>query len=80
MALDAELHADLEALLIDDGSEPEDLWGINLYPFQKRDNFIEYVALINIRPSLGNYSMEIDDETLRKRIAEIVWDLIDYET
>ena len=29
-ALDAELHSDLEKLLLEDGSEQEFLWGINL--------------------------------------------------
>ncbi len=30
MAVDAELHADEEALLIKEGSDQKDLWGINL--------------------------------------------------
>ena len=32
LALDAELHADLERLLLENGSAEEDLWGFNLYP------------------------------------------------
>jgi hypothetical protein len=32
MALGGELHSDEEALLLEDGSEPRSLWGINLYP------------------------------------------------
>ena len=32
LAVDGELHSDLEALLIDDGSKQHSLWGINLYP------------------------------------------------
>ena len=32
MAVDAELHADLESLLLEDGSQQKLLWGINLYP------------------------------------------------
>lgn len=32
MALDAELHSDLEKLLLENGSNQESLWGINLYP------------------------------------------------
>lgn len=32
MAVDAELHADEEALLLDQGSKQEHLWGINIYP------------------------------------------------
>jgi len=30
MAIDAELHADEEALLLENGSKQENLWGINL--------------------------------------------------
>ncbi|MFA6527863.1 MAG: DUF5674 family protein, partial [Candidatus Babeliales bacterium] len=32
MVVDAALHADQENLLLEDGSEQQDLWGINLYP------------------------------------------------
>ena len=32
MALGGELHADEEALLLEQGSQQRDLWGINLYP------------------------------------------------
>ena len=32
MAVDAELHADQEALLLEQCSRQGDLWGINLYP------------------------------------------------
>ncbi|MFW6172149.1 MAG: DUF5674 family protein [Elusimicrobiota bacterium] len=59
IALDAELHADLEQLLIEQGSELKDIWGINLYMDKEKEEQIEYVSLINIKPALGNSSMEI---------------------
>jgi len=31
MAVDAELHADEESLLLENGSKQENLWGINIY-------------------------------------------------
>ena len=34
IAIDAELHSDLEELLLDNGSKQANLWGINLYPLQ----------------------------------------------
>lgn len=80
MAVDAELHSDLESLLIENGSQQKNLWGINLYPFKERENFIEYIALINIRPSQGNYSVEIEDERIRESIREIVFNLVEYES
>jgi hypothetical protein len=32
MVVDADMHADQEALLLEDGSRQRDLWGINLHP------------------------------------------------
>lgn len=72
LALDAELHSDLEALLLQDGSRQEDLWGINLYPELQGDDFIEFDSMINIRPSRNNRSRGVDDEQTRKKIIEIV--------
>ncbi len=48
MLLGGELHADEEAALIDQGSRQEDLWGINLYPDNSGDEFIEFDSMINI--------------------------------
>lgn len=72
IAVDAELHADLEALLLDDGSKQINLWGINLYPQMKDDDFIEFDSMINMRPSQGNRSRGVDNVEIRKKITEIV--------
>jgi len=32
LVVDAELHVDQEQLLLEQGSDQKDLWGINLYP------------------------------------------------
>ena len=72
IALDAELHSDLEALLLDDGSRQRNLWGINLYPEIQGDEFVEFDSMINMRPSQGNRSRGLDNETLRKKVYEIV--------
>lgn len=69
LAVDAELHADLEALLLEEGSMQKDLWGANLYFHEPY--FIEYTSLINIRPPL-NKNMEVEDTKVRKKIDEIV--------
>lgn len=39
VALDAELHSDLESLLLDNGSQQENLWGFNLYPDVDDEDF-----------------------------------------
>ena len=72
VAIDAELHSDLEALLIEKGSKQRSLWGINLYPDMKGEEFVEFDSLINIRPSVGNRSRGVENEELRKKIISIV--------
>ena len=72
VAVDAELHSDLEALLIKDGSKQKNLWGINLYPEIQGEDFIEFDSMINIRPSQGNMIRGVRDESIRQKIAKIV--------
>lgn len=71
IAVNAELHSDLEALLLADGSKQRSLWGINLYPQIQDDDFIEFDSLINIRPSQGNRSRTVEDEKVRQKIIAI---------
>ena len=72
IAIDAELHADLESLLLQDGSKQKDLWGINLYPELEGAQFVEFDSLINMRPSQGNRSHGVDSGEVRDRIISIV--------
>lgn len=72
IALDSELHADLEGLLIEAGSRQENLWGINFYLEKPLKERIEYTALINIRPSQDNPGMEVGNVKTRKKIEKIV--------
>ena len=51
VAIDAELHSDLEALLLEQGSAQNNLWGINYYPELNNDDFVEFDSMINIRPN-----------------------------
>jgi hypothetical protein len=72
MAIGGELHSDEEALLIEKGSKPQNLWGINLYPDIEGCNWIEFDSIINIRPSQKNFSRSVDNPEIKKRITEIV--------
>lgn len=72
LALDAELHSDLESMLLEEGSNQEDLWGINLYPEMEGEDFIEFDSLINIRPRQGNRSRDVEDEAIREQIRQVV--------
>ena len=72
LALDAELHSDLERLLLEDGSEQEFLWGINLYPEVDDEDFLEFDSLINIRPRQNNRSRYVEDAQIRNTIQKVV--------
>lgn len=72
VALDAELHSDLESLLLDNGSQQENLWGFNLYPDVDDEDFLEFDSLINIRPWQNNRSRSVENEQTRNTITEII--------
>lgn len=71
------MHADAEKELLDNGSEHINLWGINLYPNNKKEEMIVFESLINVRPAQGNRQIEIEDEGLRKKITKIVNGLVE---
>ncbi|MDD5020432.1 MAG: DUF5674 family protein [Candidatus Omnitrophica bacterium] len=72
IAVDAELHSDLEAGLLADGSKQEDIWGINFYPDKQGDDFIEFDSMINVRPSCNNLSRGVDSQETRRKIMDVV--------
>jgi hypothetical protein len=76
MAIDGELHADEEALLLEDGSLQENLWGINIYPDLDGPDRIEFDSIINIRPSQGNRSRGVDSPEIKNKIVRIVEELV----
>jgi len=69
-----EMHSDCESMLLENGSEQDDLWGANWYPDEGR---IEFESLINIRPRLGNRSILIQDETLRRQVEAITREILE---
>ncbi len=62
------LHSDCEYMLLEDGSVQEDVWGADWFPFTKQ---VTFESLINIRPSQNNFSMEVQDTTIREQIERI---------
>ena len=76
MAIGGELHADEEQVLLDSGSSQNNLWGINIYHALPRDQWIEFDSMINIRPSQGNRSRSVEDEDMRRKISEMVNQMI----
>ena len=77
MAVDAQLHADLEELLLENNSQQKNLWGINLYPDSiNTENGIEFDSMINLRPGQNNRSRYVEDPAIREKIALIVNQLV----
>ncbi|OIP04119.1 MAG: hypothetical protein AUJ97_03210 [Bacteroidetes bacterium CG2_30_32_10] len=76
IAIDAEMHSDLENLLLINNSEHQYLWGANIYPLNKDTDFLEYTSFINIRPSQDNRNMEVVNPAIREKIKQIVNHLI----
>jgi len=68
-----EMHADCESVLLDDGSEQDDLWGANWYP---KDQRIVFESLINIRPRLNNRGILIQSEEIRQAVEEVTRHLL----
>ena len=68
------MHADCEAVLLENGSSQKEVWGADWNPATRQ---VTFESLINIRPRQSNPSMEILDPQLRDRIAHIVRQLLE---
>lgn len=68
-----EMHSDCESVLLDDGSEQDDLWGANWYPAEQE---IVFESLINIRPRLGNRGILIQSEELRQQVSSVTFEIL----
>jgi hypothetical protein len=67
------MHADCEAILLENGSQQEDIWGAD---WNSESGEVSFEALINIRPRQNNRSMEILDPSIRAHVSEIVNELL----
>ncbi len=77
MAVDGEMHADLEENLLENESQQEHLWGINIHPDKiPHESWIEFDSLINLRPSQGNRSRYVENSEIRKKVITIVEKLV----
>jgi len=68
-----ELHSDCAEELIADGSPYKNLWGANIYP---KDKKIDFISLINIRPTDNNRSMDIENPVIKKKVEDIIRKLL----
>lgn len=77
MAIGGELHADEEQVLLEQGSNQQNLWGINLYPANfLTDQFIQFDSMINIKPSQKNRSRAVENPLIQQQIRAIVSKLV----
>jgi shikimate kinase len=72
VAFGGEYHIDANQKLIESNSEQKNIWGFNIYLDRPRDTWIEYISLINIRPSAGNTDMEVSDPKIREKMKRII--------
>ena len=73
LAAGCDLHFDCAEELISDGSKSEHLWGANIYP---ETNKIDFVSLMNIRPSAGNRTMEIQNPDIKASVEMVINNLL----
>jgi hypothetical protein len=67
------LHADCEAVLLEDGSQQESIWGADWLPETQQ---VTFESLINVRPRQNNRSTEIQDPDIRAQVAAIAQRLL----
>lgn len=72
LAIGGELHADAEAILLENGSLQKDVWGANIYLDRPTEESIEYISLINIRPAQGNRSTKVEDPLIQEKIKRLI--------
>lgn len=67
------MHADCEAVLLEDGSQQEFIWGADWNPGTQE---VTFESLINIRPRQNNRSLELQDPNLRAQVEQITRKLL----
>ena len=72
VVIDGEMHADCETVLLEQGSQQQNIWGGNVYPENSDADFLEFTSFINIRPSQDNPGMNLQNTELRDKITRII--------
>ena len=68
-----EAHFDCEQMLLSDGSAQANIWCSGYFP---GTGSFTHDSIVNIRPRDGNASTEIQDESLRQLMREIILERI----
>ncbi len=67
------MHADCEAVLLEDGGQQEFIWGADWNPASQE---VTFESLINIRPRQNNRSLKLQDPNLRTQVEQITRNLL----
>jgi hypothetical protein len=67
------MHADCEFVLLEDGSQQQDIWGADWNPTTQE---VTFESLINIRPRQNNRSLELQDPVIRAQVEKITRNLL----
>jgi len=71
------MYVDQVQLLLENGSEQKDLWGINLHPAKySTPDFVEFDSMINIRPRANNMSRSVDDTSIQDNLRSVIAEII----
>jgi len=77
MAVGGELHSDAEIELAEkENSKREYTWGVNLWPKRPKEAWIEFDSVINIKPSFGNRSRDVEDPETKAKVKSVINKLI----
>ncbi|MDP3735118.1 MAG: DUF5674 family protein [bacterium] len=79
LAIGGEWHSDAEEVLTADGSQANNVWGVNFYPWKESRERIVYTSLINLKPLVPHRKMEITDLGMRTKIHDLVTRLLLYD-
>ena len=76
IAMGGEYHMDANMVIIENGSKQQNVWGINIKPDERGNEFIEFDSLINIKPNQNNRTRGVEDTIVKGKIVEIVNKLV----
>jgi hypothetical protein len=71
IAAGGEFHSDEEAILLEKGSQQQNLWGANYYPSRPQGKRLVYTSMINVRARDGNTKQEIQSPLIREKVAAV---------
>ncbi|MBI3458709.1 hypothetical protein HY061_00375 [Candidatus Azambacteria bacterium] len=77
VALGGDYHVEACQILIETGSQFEDVWGFNIRFEENQKGVLEFDSMVNIKPDLGNRSRNINDQEIIKNTTEIICQFIE---